>query len=175
MNTDELIGKLTESTGYHRANIVTRRPVKLLKTSELNEKKVEKQVTYLRASVGKDYEKGINNQRKNEEKETDFESGKLPWGEWINYPYLIGHKGTNYFRFYVETSGSPATIIKTEYFIDGEPVDGAYLTEHVLASEKKNLSEDLKKMSKKQNVENPVVPITLKIENVVSVKCGDVL
>ena len=48
----------------------------------------------------------------------DREKGALPWGEWVEYPYLITHKGTDYARLNV-VEGS----IRTEYVVDGIPVD----------------------------------------------------
>ena len=46
------------------------------------------------------------------------ETGELPWGEWLAYPYVIGHKGTEYARLYVVDG-----TITTMYAVDGAPVD----------------------------------------------------
>jgi hypothetical protein len=61
------------------------------------------------------------------------ENAGLPWGQWVNFPYHIEHKGTDYVRFY-SASGLPF-IPKTEYFLNGEMVDKATIQPLCLASE----------------------------------------
>ena len=46
----------------------------------------------------------------------DRETGKLPWGEWDTYPYLITHKGNRYLRLYLGNS------MKVFYLVDGVKV-----------------------------------------------------
>lgn len=58
---------------------------------------------------------GINFANLKENK--DRETGKLPWGEWKTFPYVIGHKGKDYIRLY------PNNKPETKYFIDGKMVD----------------------------------------------------
>lgn len=57
----------------------------------------------------------------------DTETGDLPWGEWGMYPYIITHKGMDYFRLYT-IDGS----VRSTYLVDGEVVDrdtfNGYLT-----------------------------------------------
>ena len=43
------------------------------------------------------------------------EVGPLPWGEWMVYPYTIGHKGATYFRL------TPPSM--TIYYVDGLECD----------------------------------------------------
>ena len=56
------------------------------------------------------------------------ETGELPWGTWLLFPYLIVHKGTDYARLYV-WERHPVAVA---YFVDGVEVDRAtfegYLT-----------------------------------------------
>lgn len=47
------------------------------------------------------------------------EVGPLPWGEWTEFPYLIGHKGETYVRLY-PTNG---TKVEVEHFVNGVKVD----------------------------------------------------
>lgn len=61
------------------------------------------------------------------------ENAGLPWGQWVNFPYHIEHKGTDYVRFY-SASGLPFTP-KTEYFLNGEMVDKSQIQSLCLASE----------------------------------------
>jgi len=55
------------------------------------------------------------------------ETGSLPWGEWLEYPYVVEHKGNEYARLYLKEG-----TIRTRYFVDGQEVDrdtfGEYLT-----------------------------------------------
>lgn len=59
------------------------------------------------------------------------EVGKLPWGEWVNYPYVIEHKGQRYTRLYPpharDENGKlvaswKAGQLKVTYMIDGQTV-----------------------------------------------------
>lgn len=47
------------------------------------------------------------------------EVGSLPWGEWMVYPYIITHKGSEYIRLTL-TEGCP---ISSRYEVDGVEVD----------------------------------------------------
>jgi hypothetical protein len=44
----------------------------------------------------------------------EVETGKLPWGEWSQYPYVVTHKGADYLRIYAVDG-----TVKTRYFVDG--------------------------------------------------------
>ena len=41
----------------------------------------------------------------------------LPWGTWINFPYVIGHKEKEYVRLY--PSSAPNHIPSVTYFVNG--------------------------------------------------------
>ena len=69
------------------------------------------------------------------------EVGKLPWGEWETYPYVIQHKGARYIRLYpphkrdendVLVPDWDASHLQVEYYVDGEKVEkevfNSYLT-----------------------------------------------
>lgn len=47
------------------------------------------------------------------------ENAGLKWGEWLQYPNFIQHKGNIYLR----CAESPNNKIKTEYFLNGRPVE----------------------------------------------------
>lgn len=57
----------------------------------------------------------------------DTETGALPWGEWVSYPYVVTHKDTDYLRVYTVDG-----TLKTTYYVDGIDVSRdeflAYLT-----------------------------------------------
>lgn len=44
--------------------------------------------------------------------ETD--TGKLPWGEWAQYPYVVTHNGRDYLRVYAVDK-----TVTSRYFVDG--------------------------------------------------------
>jgi hypothetical protein len=48
----------------------------------------------------------------------DRETGPLPWGEWSEHPYVITHKGQDYFRLNVVDG-----TIRTLYSVDGIDVE----------------------------------------------------
>jgi hypothetical protein len=56
------------------------------------------------------------------------EVGSLPWGEWLAYPYIVGHKGREYVRLNLAAAG----IVSVTYTVDGVEVTrdefNAYLT-----------------------------------------------
>jgi hypothetical protein len=65
-----------------------------------------------------DYETAVNNELKREGKEPIFESGKLPWGEWVDEGMrnkVITHKGNYYLRTYTVRKRLP----HTRYLVDG--------------------------------------------------------
>ena len=55
------------------------------------------------------------------------ETGALPWGEWLEYPYIVVHKGQYYARLYVLEDS-----VKVTHYVNGQETDretfGGYLT-----------------------------------------------
>jgi hypothetical protein len=67
---------------------------------------------------------------------------KLPWGEWVNFPYQIDHKDKSYFRFYLPTGGAIQRP-KVEYFVDDKAVAKDEFASYLTNSERdKMYSED---------------------------------
>lgn len=56
----------------------------------------------------------------------------LPWGEWLQFPWVIGHKDTEYLRLY-PVEGQKMNVI---YIVDGQTVDKEQFQEHLTASQK---------------------------------------
>lgn len=48
----------------------------------------------------------------------DRETGELPWGTWKQYPYVVEHKGRDYFRL-----NTIDGTLRTIYLVDGDVVD----------------------------------------------------
>lgn len=68
------------------------------------------------------------------------ENAGLPWGEWIEFPYTIGHKGETYVR---------CTLLKNNFrrapvftLVDGTEIAKADVMPLALASEFKEKDED---------------------------------
>jgi hypothetical protein len=51
-------------------------------------------------SAGIDYENMVKVQQGRDNGELPSENASLPWGHWMDFPYLIGHKGKTYVRLY---------------------------------------------------------------------------
>lgn len=105
---------------------------KSLKTRKGIANKITKR-TALVVRGGVDYDNIGLVQEKRENGELPSENAGLPWGQWVNFPYHIEHKGTDYARFY------PASGIKfapqVQYFLDGVETDKATIHPLCLASE----------------------------------------
>lgn len=67
------------------------------------------------------------------------ENAGLPWGEWVQFPYHITHKGADYLRLY-PASGIEFTP-KVTYFLNGNVVTKEAVEALCLASEF-NVSDD---------------------------------
>lgn len=123
---------------------------KSLKTRKGVTDVVEK-VTHIviRGGIEYDNTKAVMEGRDNGE--LPSENAGLPWGNWVEYPLHIEHKGVDYARFY------PASGLhfepRVEYFLNGVQVDKATIQPLCLASEFPNREE-------------PPLAITVKAENV---------
>lgn len=73
------------------------------------------------------------------------ENAGLPWGEWVQYPLHIAHKGTDYARFYPASGINVATggefIPDVTYYIDGKVATRDEVRSICLASEFPNREE----------------------------------
>jgi hypothetical protein len=61
---------------------------------------------------------------------------ELPWGEWVQFPIHIAHKGKDYVRFYPPSGGfTGIQAPKVEWLMNGSPVSFAEVAPYLLASE----------------------------------------
>jgi hypothetical protein len=58
----------------------------------------------------------------------------LSWGEWIDFPYVIGHKGNEYIRLYPSNH-----IPKVKYFANGKEVSKVEFASYLTPSKAKEL------------------------------------
>lgn len=64
----------------------------------------------------------------------------LKWGQWLKFPYIIGHKDKRYIRLY-PSKNKP----KVKYFINGIEVKKAMLEKYLTPSKWKELNDNTKK------------------------------
>lgn len=105
---------------------------KTLKTRKGVSDLVEK-VTSIVIRGGIDYDNQKAVQEKRESGELPAENAGLPWGEWVEFPLHIAHKGTDYARFY-PASGIDFPV-KSEYYLNGELTTKEAVQSLCLASE----------------------------------------
>lgn len=105
---------------------------KTLKTRKGVEQVVTKTTSIVvRGGIEYDNQKVVVEGR--ESGELPAENQGLPWGEWVQYPFHIAHKGSDYVRFY---AGSGLSFEpKTAYFLDGVQVPKEQVEALCLASE----------------------------------------
>lgn len=155
------------------------------KTNSFLGDKVEKITFYKNAMCGCSYQKAIENAIKTDfpelkgemqkavlDKANEVFADKLPWGKWINYPFVIEHtnaKGeyNKYLRVY---NNFKRTKVETFYFCNGQLLEKGTEKYNLLLSELKE-----KKISAKQEnfgLKQAVVPCGYKLNNVIFAQQG---
>lgn len=111
---------------------------KELKTRKGVSDLVEK-VTTLTIRGGIDYENTKAVQEGREDGSLPSENAGLPWGQWVQFPYHIAHKETDYCRFYpasgVDISTGGEFVPHVEYYLNGELTTKQVIEPLCLASE----------------------------------------
>jgi hypothetical protein len=110
-----------------------------------------KRGTVTKPRIGVTYDNMKSTIEKRLSGEAPAENAGLTWGQWLEFPYFIGHKGNVYFRF----SLCEDSRFSTEYVLNGVVVPKSQV-EHML----------LKESSGQPSV------ITVNIENIKSFKAG---
>lgn len=93
---------------------------------------VEK-VTSIVIRAGIDYDNQALVKEGREDGSLPSENAGLPWGQWVNFPFHIEHKGTDYVRFY--SASGLAFEPKVEYYLNGVLSDKLTIQPLCLASE----------------------------------------
>ena len=99
---------------------------------------VEK-VTSIVIRAGIDYDNQALVKEGREDGSLPSENAGLPWGQWVNFPFHIEHKGTDYVRFY--SASGLAFEPKVEYYLNGILSDKLTIQPLCLASEFPNRTE----------------------------------
>lgn len=136
-------------------NITITRPAKVKKSVE---SAIEKHSEYIGARLGIDYDNLAQTKTLREDGSIPKENAGLVWGEWLNFPYLIQHKGQIYLRVYAEISK-----IKTTWIENGEEVSKNNIADKLLSSEKNTRVND-----------NKFATLTIKVSNIQEIKQGKV-
>jgi len=106
--------------------------VRPLKTRKAVTDTVEKRTEAV-IRTGVDYDKIKTVQEGREDGSKPEKNAGLPWGEWVEFPWHIQHKGTDYLRLY-PASGLEFQA-KTTYYLNGEEVAQEIVEPLCLASE----------------------------------------
>lgn len=93
------------------------------------------------ARVGVSYDNMKNVKHKRESGELPQKNQGLPWGEWVDYPYLIEHKDSLYVRCSTTNNKEQKGTVK--YFQNGSEVSYDEVKQSCLASEFKEKSDDV--------------------------------
>lgn len=120
MNTASILSNVLAKKGqFGRATYQKRLKIRKGKetTREGHAHVIEKRTSMtIRAGIDYDNLSAVKEKRANGDL-PEVNNG-LPWGSWVCFPYLISHNDKHYIRLYPK-DGS----IKSEYFLDGNPVD----------------------------------------------------
>ena len=76
----------------------------------------------------------------------------LPWGSWLSFPFIIGHKGEEFVRLTLCEGKKPSTVFKVDDVVVTREVFNTFLT-----------ASDAKPSDK------PVEVITVKLKNIISI------
>ena len=127
MNAQDIVNQLRNHKGQNQ-KLTWTRPAH---TRKAFEGMITKTTTAI-VRAGIDYANLASIKQGIESGERD-EVGPLPWGEWIEFPFTIGHKGNEYVRLYPSSfAGMPKT---TTWAMNGKPVSFADVAPYLLASE----------------------------------------
>ena len=108
---DKLQNIIDNTKGGQFRTVDIERPLKVKKGVEPITKK---STVSIRLGVAYDNIKDV--QAKRESGELPAENAGLPWGEWLQYPYVIAHKGEQYLRCSLNKNGNPKPA---QYFQNG--------------------------------------------------------
>ena len=115
--------------------VKTQRPVKMRKGMESVDKTSEFQC---RVGVAYDNMQAVKEGR--EDGTLPEENAGLPWGEWVSFPHVIGHKGELYIRCSLGNTAFRRAAVFT--LADGTIIDKAEVQPMALASEFKESDDD---------------------------------
>lgn len=137
---------------FKKGTIRTVDYTKTLKTLKGCTDTVTKETT-LNARFGVQYDNINDVKVARENGELPEKNQGLPWGEWKNFPYFIGHKETDYIRLSLVNG----TKISTKYYINGNETDKETVKSICLKSEF-------------QENDKPLEILTIKVDNIKAIR-----
>jgi hypothetical protein len=134
MNASEIIQQIENRRGQH-VKVTWQRVAKTLKAASLVVSKrtsawVRSGIDFSNLRVVKE---GIENGERGEVQ-------PLPWGEWIDFPFIIGHKGMEYVRLYPASFDN--LVPEVEWSINDRPSTYEKVEPYLLSSEKRKDEDD---------------------------------
>lgn len=141
--------------GANIVSIVTKTTPRMRKTDNPFYDKVEK-VSKVNGIINWRYSNAVNNQRKREGKEDDFQAVERRWGQRIKGTPLVEHKGKYYLEMKVERKLNSEYIHKEK----GEKLDMEQLGAFLYTNSS----------SKRQNLEKEVVLRDYKLDSIDTIK-----
>ena len=128
MQTTEQMLELLMSRKGQIVTVTTTRPVKMRK----GQPEVTK-TSQFQCRVGVNYDNIASVKEGRANGELPAENAGLPWGEWLEFPYTIGHKGETYVRCTMLNNGFRRAPVFA--LADGTEVDKDTVRQGALASE----------------------------------------
>lgn len=113
-----------------KGTIATLKTVRTMKVRK-GRAEILKQSTF-QCRLGVNYDNIAAVKEKREDGILPAENAGLPWGEWIQFPHLIGHKGNHYMRCTTVNSGF---IPKVCFYQNGQEITKEQAQADCLASE----------------------------------------
>ncbi len=135
MNATEIVAMLKDHKGQH-VKAVWQRVAKVGKDCPLLI--IKRTSAWVRAGINYSNLATVKAQVASGEKE---EVEGLKWGEWMQFPFTIAHKGQEYVRLYPASFSNLATP-SVEWSIDGKPVSYEQVEPYLLASEKRKKEDE---------------------------------
>jgi len=158
ISTAQLTAILLPFDGYQFATVEAEKTIKTLKKDRKTGAPFNGIITcraIYNGGIGYEYAKSVNNKRKREDSEADFQPLQLPWGNWVKgSKVLIENKGKTYLRQTLNASNP----VRKVYYLNGVETAKNNLPD-VLPSSKPSTS--------RQGLENPVIVVTHDLSNIV--------
>lgn len=86
--------------------------------------------------------------------------GELPWGQWLDFPYIIGHNNKKYVRLY--PSKAPNHVPKVKYFVNGKETPKANVLHFLTPSARQRMEQPTANECFTLNVDNILDVIEIK-------------
>ncbi len=159
------LNKLYSFKGQSIASLSTVRQVKFLKAYN---DVVFKRVEYSGIGIGWNYANSLMKRAGQDVKH------KPVWFNWINYPVILENKDTKkeFLRFYI--LHNKKSKIDTYYYANGKTIKFEKIKDKVLSSERNHLKQGIKDSQDKQNIDNPIMPVNISMNDIVQLKMGKI-